>query len=131
MDEIRTDPIYREFLLDHYKNPKNKHAMKDPDIEKHDSNPLCGDEIEVYIKLDKDKKVEDISFQGSGCVISQASASILTEELQGKDIDDVKNMTREDMLNLLNLKLTPTRVKCAMLALTAIKKGIMEYESNK
>ena len=126
MDEIK-DPIYREFLLDHYKNPRNKSIMKNPDIRRLDNNPTCGDMIEVFVKLDKNM-VKDISFQGNGCVISMASASILMEELKGKSLDDIKKMSTDDTLKLLNLKLTPTRVKCAMLALSAIKKGMMDYE---
>ena len=138
-EEKDIDPLYREFLLEHYKESKHKGVIKDPDIHKSDSNPLCGDEIEIFIKLGKDKKdkkkknntIKELSFQGRGCVISMACASILTDELQGKTIDEINKMDRDSMLDLLNIKLTPTRVKCAMLALNAIKKGIIEYESKK
>jgi len=132
MDEQKKDdPIYREFLLDHYKNPKNKRVIEHADIHKKDENPLCGDSIEIFIKVGNDNIIEDISFQGSGCVISMASASILIDELKGKSLEDVEKMSREDMLKLLGLELTPTRVKCAMLALSTMKKGIFENKSKK
>lgn len=125
-----TDGTYREFLLDHYKNPKNKGKIITADISKKDSNPLCGDEIEIAIKLDdKRKNIEEIKFDGNGCVISMACASILAEYLEGKSIAEASNISREDFLSMLELNLTPTRVKCAMLALNTMKKGIIEYKS--
>ncbi|PIN81094.1 SUF system NifU family Fe-S cluster assembly protein [Candidatus Woesearchaeota archaeon CG10_big_fil_rev_8_21_14_0_10_32_9] len=124
------DELYREVLLDHYKNPHNKGIILKPNIHKEDSNPLCGDMVEIFIRL-KGEKIENITFEGKGCVISQTSASILTDELKGKTLKDVQNMTREDLLDLIGLQLTPTRVKCAMLPLSAIKKGIIDYEAKK
>lgn len=134
--------LYREYLLEHYHNPKNLGIIKDADIQKHDINISCGDEVEIYVKLEEadnkhnikkekfdNQKIKDIKFSGQGCVICMASASILTEELQGKKIIDVKNMNTDSLLELLQLQLTPTRVKCAMLSLVTLKKGIMEYES--
>jgi len=131
------DDLYREYLLDHYHNPKNKGVMKNPDIRKHDINISCGDEVEMFIKLDDstrkekfdDQRIEDIKFQGRGCVICMASTSMLTEELAGKKISEVKAMNTDDMLEMLQLKLTPTRIKCAMLPLVTIKKGILDKES--
>jgi len=124
------DELYREVLLDHYKNPHNKGIILKPHIHKDDHNPLCGDMIEIFIRL-KGERIENITFEGKGCVISQASASILTEDLKGKTLKQVQDMTREDLLDLIGLQLTPTRVKCAMLPLSAIKKGIIEYEMKK
>lgn len=128
--------LYREYLLDHYHNPKNKGTITNAEIHKHDINISCGDEIEIYVKLDdstkKEKldnqKIKEIKFSGQGCVICMASASILTEELTGKKIKDVKNMNTEDLLELIQLQLTPTRIKCAMLSLVTLKKGILDYE---
>ena len=121
-------------MLEHYKAPKNKFAMKDYDIHKHDDNPVCGDKVDVYIKLNENvdashRKIDKMSFEGEGCVMCMATASILTEELVGKNVDEIKNFDTNYILKLLNLKLTPTRIKCAMLSLVAVKKGIFEYES--
>ena len=119
--------MYRELLLDHYKNPRNYGKIKNPDIKYKDQNPLCGDVVEYYLKI-KEGGVEDAKFEGKGCVICMATASILSEELRGKKIDEITLMKKEDVLGLINLELTPTRLKCAMLPLTAVKKGIVEYE---
>ncbi len=138
--------LYREYLLEHYHNPKNKGTIKDADIHKHDINVSCGDEIEIFVKLDKhadknkintkdikkdfdNQKIKEIKFSGQGCVICMATAAILTEELTGKKIKEVKDMNTDDLLELIQLQLTPTRIKCAMLSLVTLKKGILEYES--
>jgi nitrogen fixation NifU-like protein len=121
------DNLYREFLLDHYKNPKNKRKIEHADVHAQDSNPLCGDEVEIFMKLNN-AHIKDVSFEGKGCVISMASASMLSEYVTDKNIADVKNMTREQWLEMINLPLTPTRIKCAMLPLATMKKGIMQYE---
>ncbi len=133
------DELYREYLLEHYKDPQNKGKIKNPDIHKYDVNVSCGDEVEIFIKLDKPhedkdgsidkRKITDIKFDGHGCVICMASASILTEEVLGKTIGEVKKMNTDSMLKLLQLNLTPTRIKCAMLPLVTIKKGVLEKES--
>ncbi|GIU68829.1 MAG: iron-sulfur cluster scaffold-like protein [Candidatus Woesearchaeota archaeon] len=124
------DEIYREHLLDHYKNPRRFKELKDPDIHKHDSNPLCGDDIEIFVKLDtKKEKITDISFKGQGCVICISSASMLMEELVGKKINEVNKMQTEDMLKILGIELTHSRIKCMMLPLKTLQKGIVEYFS--
>ncbi len=126
------DELYREYLLDHYKNPKNFGELKNPDINKHDNNPLCGDDVEIFAKLDpKKERFSEIKFKGHGCVICMASASILMDELQGKKLKEIQKMQTEDMLKLLGIELTPTRIKCMMLPLVAVKKGIMEYEAKR
>jgi nitrogen fixation NifU-like protein len=126
------DELYREYLLDHYKNPKNFGEIKHPDIYKNDNNPVCGDDIDIFIKLDaKKEKIVDIKFKGHGCVICMASAAILTEELERRKLIDASKMETKDMLKLLGIELTPTRIKCMMLPLVAIKKGIFEYEAKK
>lgn len=125
------DELYREYLLDHYKNPRNFGVLKNPDIYKHDSNPLCGDDIEIFVKLDsKKEKILDVKFKGTGCVICIASASLLMEEIIGKNLADVSKMQTDTMLKLLGIELTPSRVKCMMLPLKALQKGIIEYKSN-
>ena len=124
------EEIYKENLLDHYKNPRNKGKIEHAQIHKEDSNPLCGDIIEIFIRV-KSEKVDSVSFEGKGCVISQATASMLTDELKGKTIPELQKMEREDILDLIGLNLTHTRIKCAMLPLIAIKKGIIDYEAKK
>lgn len=126
------DDLYREVLLDHYKNPQNFGELKNPDIHKYDNNPLCGDEIEIFVKLDAKKEViKDIKFKGHGCVICMASASILMNELGGQKLKDIQKMDTEQMLKIIGLELTPARIKCMMLPLVTIKKGIIEYQSKK
>ena len=126
------DAMYREELLEYYNHPTNRGTIANATIRFSDQNPLCGDKIELFVKLDvQDGKIRQVKFQGSGCVISMASASMIGEYVEGKTITEIKNMTRDDMLLLLGIQLTPSRVKCAMLALTALKKGIIAYESKK
>jgi nitrogen fixation protein NifU and related proteins len=123
--------IYREIILDYYRNPRNYGKIENPDIAKKDSNPLCGDELEMHINL-KDNKVSDVKFTGKGCAISQASASMLTELIMGKDFDFVKKLTKEDILENLGLHdLGPARIKCALLSLKVLKFGIYSYVSDK
>jgi nitrogen fixation protein NifU and related proteins len=123
--------IYREIILDYYRNPRNYGKIENPDISKKDSNPLCGDELEMHINL-KDNKVSDVKFTGKGCAISQASASMLTELIMGKDFDFVKQLTKDDILENLGLHdLGPARIKCALLSLKVLKYGIYSYVSDK
>ena len=123
--------IYREIILDYYRNPRNYGKIENPDISKKDSNPLCGDELEMHINL-KDNKVSDVKFTGKGCAISQASASLLTELIMGKDFDFVKKLTKEDILENLGLHdLGPARIKCALLSLKVLKSGLYSYLTEK
>ncbi len=124
------DPMYREHIMDHYQNPRNKRILKDADINIRELNPLCGDEVELFIVLDKGSKskVKEISFMGKGCAISQAAASLLTEEASGKTFDELKQITNEDMIKLLAIDISPVRLKCALLALKTLEKGMHEYE---
>ncbi|OGO37402.1 MAG: SUF system NifU family Fe-S cluster assembly protein [Chloroflexi bacterium RBG_16_56_8] len=116
------DDLYRELILDHYQHPHNHGEIPGADISYEDSNPLCGDKIRIDIKL-KDNVVEDVKFNGKGCAISQASASMLTDELIGKSLDDIKKMDKQFILDLLGIPLGPTRIKCALLPLKVIKAG--------
>ena len=116
------DDLYRELILDHYQHPHNHGEIAGADISYEDSNPLCGDKIRIDIKL-KNNLVEDVKFNGKGCAISQASASMLTDELIGKSLDDIKKMDKQFVLDLLGIPLGPTRIKCALLPLKVIKAG--------
>jgi nitrogen fixation protein NifU and related proteins len=118
-----TDSIYRELILDHNKNPRNKGTLDSPQFTYEDVNPLCGDEIRMDVQTDGDR-VTEIRFSGRGCAISQAAASILTEMVDGQTLDDVKAISREDLLDELGVPISPARMKCAMLGLKVLKAGI-------
>ncbi len=122
-----TADIYREIILDYYRNPRNYGKMDKPDVTVKDSNPLCGDEIEMQLKFE-DGKVVDIKFNGKGCAISQASASMLTEIVMGKSIDEVRKISKNDIFESLGLtNLGPARVKCALLSLKTLKLALYSY----
>lgn len=120
--------MYRENILDHYKNPHNKGEIENAEIKFTENNPLCGDVITINLKLN-DHKVDDIKFSGQGCAISQAATSMLTDEISGKTLEEIKNIKREDVVNLLGIDVGPVRTKCAVLGLVAIKEGIKEFEN--
>ena len=117
------DDLYRENILDHYQNPRNYGTLDHPDISYQDDNPLCGDVIRIDIKLDDQKRVSQVAFSGEGCAISQASASMLTEEIMGKTLDEVKQMSKDDVLEMLGIQVGPVRIKCALLSLKVLKAG--------
>lgn len=117
------DDFYRELILDHYKHPRNKGKLEPNDFSYEDSNPLCGDQIRIDVRLDDQQRVKEVAFTGRGCAISQASASLLTEAILGKPLAEVKALSREDVLELLGIDLTPARLKCAMLSLKVLKAG--------
>lgn len=119
--------IYAENILDHFNDPRNSGEIKNADIKHKEFNPFCGDQIEITVKL-KNKKISEINFQGKGCSISQASASMLTEMIKGKSIDEIKKLAKEDILDLLSIPIGPVRMKCALLALDTIQNGIKIYE---
>ncbi len=116
------DDLYRELILDHYQHPHNHGELADADISFEDSNPLCGDKIRFYIKL-KDNVVQDVRFNGKGCAISQASASMLSDALIGKSLDEIRKMDKQFILDMLGIPLGPTRIKCALLPLKVVKAG--------
>ncbi len=116
------DDLYRELILDHYQHPHNHGAIEDAEISYEDTNPLCGDKIHIDIKL-RDGIVEDIKFTGKGCAISQASASMLTDEIKGKSLEEIKRLDKQAVLDLIGIPLGPTRVKCALLPLKVVKGG--------
>ena len=115
--------LYREYILDHYQNPRNYGELEDPDISHEEYNPLCGDRVVFQLKLDNDRVV-DVKFHGEGCAISQASASMLTEQVLGKTLDELKALTKEDVLEMLGIPIGPVRIKCALLPLKALKAGV-------
>ena len=121
--------FYRELILDYYRNPRNFGKLDPHDIDAKDLNPLCGDEIEMQIRVSADKdKIEEIRFIGKGCAISQASASMLTEMAKGKPLEWVKELSRDDILKMLGTSdLGPARIKCAMLSVKVLKTGVYGY----
>ncbi len=125
-----TESMYREQILEHYKHPHNKGRMENPDAYFEDSNPLCGDEIRVYFRI-KDGVVADVKFEGQGCAISTAAASLLTDFVKGKKIADLKNLTQKDVFEFLGVPLSPARVKCALLSLKAVKSAAYAYLGEK
>jgi nitrogen fixation NifU-like protein len=126
-----SEDIYREIILDHYRNPRNKGRISDADVSFHDSNPLCGDEIDIHLKVE-DNVVKDIKFEGRGCAISQASASMLTEMVMNKPLTSVKELGKDDILENIGLvNLGPARIKCALLSLKVLKMGMIEYYASK
>jgi nitrogen fixation NifU-like protein len=126
-----SDDIYREIILDHYRNPRNKGKLQQADISTHDSNPLCGDEIDIHLKVEQGK-IKDIKFEGRGCAISQASASMLTEMVMDKPLTAVKDLDKQDILENIGLmNLGPARIKCALLSLKVLKMGMINYYADK
>jgi nitrogen fixation NifU-like protein len=120
--------IYRELILDYYRNPRNFGKVEPHDISARDSNPLCGDEIEIQVRVSPDKKIDEIKFTGKGCAISQASASMLTEFAKGKPLEWVKELSKEDIFKMLGTsELGPARVKCALLSMKVLKTGTYSY----
>ncbi len=126
-----TNDMFAENIMDHYNTPRNQGEIKNPDIKQKGLNPFCGDQIEITVKLNPKKEIQEIKFTGKGCSISQASASMLTELIAGKSIDQVKTLTKEDILDLLNIPIGPVRMKCALLGLDTVQEGIKLYQSKK
>ena len=115
------DALYREYILEHYKRPHHFGELESPDLEFYDTNPLCGDELRVQLKLDGDNRVADVAFSGQGCAISQASASMVSDEIIGMPIDDLLRLDKQFVLDLLGIDISATRIKCALLSLKVLK----------
>lgn len=122
------DDFYRELIVDYYRNPRNQGVIADADISHEEHNPVCGDQIRIDLKLDGDR-VADVKFSGHGCAISQASVSMLTEMIKGKTLADVKQITKDDILEMLGIALGPVRLKCALLGLKVLKAGVYGVEA--
>jgi nitrogen fixation NifU-like protein len=118
------DALYREFIIDHYKNPRNFGELEERDAEFFDRNPLCGDEIGVHVKLEGDR-VDDIRFHGQGCAISQASASIISDELKGKTVAEIAQLDRHFVVDEIGIELSPTRLKCGLLGLKVVQGALL------
>jgi nitrogen fixation NifU-like protein len=119
------DSLYAEDILDHYKHPRNFGQLEHPDIHVEANNPLCGDRLAMDLKV-KDGVVEDVAFSGQGCAISQASASMLTEEIVGKPLEELAGTTRDDVLDMLGVEVSYARMKCATLSLGLLRLALAE-----
>ena len=120
-----------EFLLDHYQHPRNHGALADADVEMPGGNPGCGDVVTIYLKVGDDDRIDRVTFEGSGCTISQAAASILTEMVDGRPLADVDEMDFNDMIDELGREVVNTRPRCATLALGTLKAAITKYRADK
>ncbi len=118
------DDLYREVIIEHYKNPGYRGHLEPHNIQFEDSNPLCGDHIEITLQTDENGNVSDARFDGHGCAISQASADLLIESIIGKPVEEVKHLNKEHILELLGIELGPVRLKCALLSLKVLKAGV-------
>ncbi len=118
------DDLYRELIIDRYKNPLMRGSLDPNDYSYEDDNPLCGDRIRIDLRVDGEETITDARFEGEGCAISQASADLLTESIVGKSLEEVKSLSKEDLLELLGIQLGPVRLKCALLSLKVLKAGI-------
>jgi nitrogen fixation NifU-like protein len=118
------DDLYREIIVDRYKNPQFRGSLDPHDISFEDDNPLCGDHIRIDLRVDENGIVKEAAFDGHGCAISQASADLLLESVVGKSLDEVKKLTKDDLLEMLGLELGPVRMKCALLSLKVLKAGV-------
>jgi len=118
-----TDTLYRETILDHYRNPRNKGTLEPADYSYEDTNPLCGDEVRIDLRV-TDDRVSEVKFSGRGCAVSLASASILTEMVEGRSLAEVKALTKDDLLEELGIPVSPARLKCALLGLKVLKAGV-------
>ena len=116
------DQMYREVILDHYKNPRGHGVLEDADAEAEGQNPLCGDEVSIYVAFGDDgETIDEVKFSGRGCAISQAATSMLTEMVQGRAASEVALLDKDELLEEIGIPLTPVRLKCAMLGLTTLK----------
>ncbi len=118
------DDLYRELIIDRYKNPLFRGHLDPHDISFEDDNPLCGDHVRIELLVDENGTVKDAVFDGHGCAISQASADLLVELVIGKPLEEIKELSKEDILELLGIELGPVRLKCALLSLKVLKAGV-------
>lgn len=121
---MRMEDLYRELIIDRYKNPQYRGILEPNDITFEDDNPLCGDHIRIDLRVDGDGRVSEVAFDGHGCAISQASADLLLESILGKTLDEVKRLNKQDVLDMLGIELGPVRLKCALLSLKVLKAGV-------
>ena len=122
------DDLYREIIIDHYKNPHNKGRLDNSDFSFEDENPLCGDRLQIELRVDEDQNVVDAKFDGHGCAISISAADLLLDSIIGKSIEDLKKLEKQDILDLLGIELSPVRLKCALLSLKVLKAAVYELQ---
>ena len=123
-ENLFVDSIYRENILEHSKHPQNKGHLDPHDYAFEDTNPLCGDEVRIELRVNDEGVITDVAFSGQGCAISQASASMLTEIVTGMTVDEVKSMPKEELLDEIGIDLSPARLKCALLSLNVLKASL-------
>src|SRR3989344_2089296 len=127
-----SDRMYQENILDHYRNPRNKHELAGAQINHLGANPICGDEVKIMANVGVGSGIiRESAFTGNGCAISQAAASMLTEMIKGKTIAQLKKLKNDDVVKMLGIPLSPTRLKCAILCLKVLEIGIKEFETGK
>ena len=117
------ESIYREQIIDLYENPLNYGELESPDWSYEEDNPLCGDVVRIDVKLDENGHVAEVAWRGDGCAISQASASLLTDAIKGKTLEEVRSFSKDELLELVGIPLSMARVKCALLSLKVLKAG--------
>jgi nitrogen fixation NifU-like protein len=117
------DDFYRENILDHYRHPRNAGTLENATHSHEEDNPLCGDVIRIDLHVNDDNVIDEVAFKGKGCAISQASASMLTEMINGKTLDEAKQIGKDDILEALGIEIGPVRMKCALLSLKVLKAG--------
>lgn len=122
------ESFYRENILDHGMHPRHRGVLSPADIDVEGSNPLCGDRLRLTMRVDENNRIVELGWDGEGCAISQASASMLGEEILGKTLDEVKHLTRQDIFDMLGIPLSMNRVKCALLSLNVLKAGAFGSE---
>jgi len=122
------DDLYREIIIDHYKNPQHKGKLDESDFSFEDENPLCGDRLQIELRVDENQNVLDAKFDGHGCAISISAADLLLDSIIGKSIEDLKKLQKKDILDLLGIELSPVRLKCALLSLKVLKAAVYELQ---
>jgi len=122
------DDLYREIIIDHYKNPRHKGRLAKSDFSFEDENPLCGDHIQIELRVDESQNVVEAKFDGHGCAISISAADLLLDSIVGKSIEDLKKLKKQDILDLLGIELSPVRLKCALLSLKVLKAAVYELQ---
>jgi nitrogen fixation NifU-like protein len=123
------DDLYREQIIDRFKNPRHRGQLDPHDYTYEDDNPLCGDRIRIDVRVDGQERVTEAAFSGVGCAISQASADLLTEAIVGKSLAEVRQLSKDDILEMLGIELGPVRLKCALLSLKVLKAGVYGIEA--
>ena len=127
-EDLFVDSIYRENILEHSKNPLNKGRLDPHDYEYEDTNPLCGDEVHIELRVDDSGTITDVMFDGQGCAISQASASMLTKIVQGMSVAEAQELPKDELLEEIGIDLSPARLKCALLSLHVLKGSLHGVE---